>query len=172
MRDAACQCIFLFDAILTYCCQVPRDSVNRTEGIGVKEIVTRCGYRCDICPAFAPNIKTEEDARKVCEGFHTYYGFQLDPGKVACVGCLNEGRHIDADCPVRPCVLEKELESCAQCSCFETCDKLKSRMDFLEPLPEKLKGIPAGDFRNFVVPYQSKPRMCELRKAFLRSRGS
>ena len=138
----------------------------------MKEIVAMCGFRCDICPAYAPNIGTDEDARKTCEGFRACYGFQLKPGEVACAGCLNEGRHIDADCPVRPCVMEKGLETCAQCSDFDACAKLKTRMDFLEPLPEKLSRIPKEDFLKFVAPFQARPRMLALREAFLRSKGT
>jgi hypothetical protein len=138
----------------------------------MKEILAKCGYRCDICPAYAPNIGSELEAQKVCEGFHACYGFQLAPATVACAGCLNEGRHIDADCPVRPCVMDKGLDICAQCASFDACEKLSTRMDFLEPLQEKLARVSAEDFRKFVVPYQSKPRMLALRKAFLRTKGA
>ncbi len=137
----------------------------------MKEIVTRCGYRCDICPVFAPNIKSPEDARAASEGFRKYYGFQIEPDKIACDGCLSNGRLVDKDCPVRPCVLEKGLENCAECSAFASCDKLKTRMDFLDPMPEKLKNIPEDEFKKFVTPYQSKARMYALWVEFIRLKG-
>jgi hypothetical protein len=34
------------------------------KGDHTMEIIAKCGYRCDICPAYAPNIRSEEDARK------------------------------------------------------------------------------------------------------------
>lgn len=130
-----------------------------------------CGYRCDMCPAYAPNIGSEEDAKSVCEGFKECYGFTLKPEEVACVGCRNEGRHADADCPVRPCVMARGLDSCAQCAEFDSCNKLKTRVDFLDPLREKLSRLPPDVYKKFVVPYLAKPRMLALRKAFLRSKG-
>jgi hypothetical protein len=138
----------------------------------MKETITKCGYRCDICPAYAPNIGSDEDARKACEGFHAYYGFTLTPAEIACAGCLNEGRHIDADCPVRPCVIKKGLDNCAQCSSFDACEKLSSRMDFLESIPEKLAHIPPEDFKKFVEPFRARPRMLALRSEYLREKGS
>jgi hypothetical protein len=138
----------------------------------MKEIIAKCGYRCDLCPAYAPNIADEEEAKTVCEKFHDIYGFQLKPEEVACVGCLSEGRHIDRDCPVRPCVTAKGFETCAQCAGFDGCEKLKTRMDFLEPLPEKLAHLPKDNFKKYVVPYQSKPHMTRLRAGFLGGRSS
>jgi hypothetical protein len=135
----------------------------------MKEIITMCGYRCDICPAYAVNIRTARDAKNAAEGFFKYYGFRIDPDTLACAGCLNEGRHIDTDCPVRPCAVEKKMGNCARCPEFKTCEKLKTRMDFLESIPEKVKNIPPQDYDRFVTPYQSKPRMIALRKESLGS---
>jgi len=134
----------------------------------MEEIITKCGYRCDICPAYIKNLKTQADKKKACDGFLKYYGFQMQPNKIGCVGCLNEGRHEDETCPVRPCVMEKNLENCSQCETFDSCEHLQSRVEFLDPLMPKLKDIPLEDFENFVKPFQSKDRMLELRKAFLR----
>jgi hypothetical protein len=136
----------------------------------MKEMITMCGYRCDLCPAFASTITCEEDARRACDGFKACYGFELAPENVTCDGCRSDGRCIDVDCPVRPCVKEKGFWSCAECDSFDACDKLKARMDFLEPLPEKLAALPPEDFKRFVVPYQARLRMLALRAEFLKSR--
>lgn len=133
----------------------------------MEEIITKCGYRCDICPAYIKNLKTTDDKQNACDGFNKYYGFQIQPNEIGCVGCLNEGRHEDENCPVRPCVMEKKLENCAHCESFESCEHLKSRMEFLDSLMPKLKDIPSEDFEKFIKPYQSKDRMLELRKIFL-----
>jgi len=50
-----------------------------------------------------------------------------------CVECLNEGKHIDTECPVRPCALEKGVDSCAHCKEF-ICERLKFRVEYIEPL--------------------------------------
>ena len=96
------------------------------------------------------------------------YGIQIQPNKIGCVGCLNEGMHADENCPVRPCVMEKKLESCSHCEKFDSCEHLKSRMEFLDHFIPKLKDIPVEDFEHFVKPFQSKARMLKFRKAFLR----
>ncbi len=131
------------------------------------EITARCGYRCDLCPAFAGNITSKEEAQKVCDGFAEVYGFTLTPEGVVCGGCRGGGTCVDADCPVRPCSVEKGLEGCAECDSFDSCPKLKSRMDFLEPLPEKMAALPPERFERFVAPFVARPRMLALRAAFL-----
>jgi len=129
------------------------------------EILTRCGYRCDLCPAYDENLKASADRQQISGGWFKYFGFQIPPEEIGCVGCLNEGKHADADCPVRPCVIERKLENCAHCDSFDGCEKLKTRMEFVEARLKELGEIPEEDYRLFIEPYLSKARLLQIRKS-------
>src|SRR5690242_15657433 len=76
----------------------------------VKEILSLCGNRCDLCPAYNENIRSDADRKRISEGWLKYYGFQMPPEEIACVGCQNEGKHASPGCGVRPCAREKGVE--------------------------------------------------------------
>ena len=80
------------------------------------------------------------------------------------MGCKNEGRHGDPDCPVKPCALKKGIENCAHCSEF-ICDKLKERINFTEEfLRDNKKSLSDKDFQLYIKPYQSKETMLKANK--------
>ncbi|MFZ5974847.1 MAG: DUF3795 domain-containing protein [Bacillota bacterium] len=127
----------------------------------MKEILSKCGYRCDICPAYTENIKGEEDKIKVSQGWKRLFGFEIPPDKVECAGCHNKGRHADSGCPVRPCVIEKGFENCAYCTDFE-CDALKTRTGFLDDYLGNNE-VSKEDYELYVRPYASRERLLEIR---------
>jgi hypothetical protein len=122
------------------------------------EILARCGFRCDLCPAYEKNGSGPEELTAIRSGWRSYFGFDVPEEQIACAGCLNEGRHPDADCPVRPCAIERRMETCADCPDFG-CGKLKSRMDFAESAMTKFRIVPDRDFRSFFLPYLSRERL-------------
>ena len=129
-----------------------------------KEILTKCGFRCDLCPAYKENIKSEEDKILVSKEWQRIFGFDIPPQDIECVGCNNEGKHADSNCPVRPCVIEKKLKNCAYCDDFG-CDKLKSRIDFLDDfLVKKGKILSDEDYKKYVIAYEAKERLNKIRK--------
>jgi hypothetical protein len=129
----------------------------------MEEILSKCGYRCDLCPAYKENIKSEADKTAVSEGWKRLFGFEVPPDQVECVGCHNKGQHADSGCPVRPCVLEKGFENCAVCEKFE-CDSLKTRTGFLEDYLKKGgKVISEEDYKAFVLAYEGRPRLMKIR---------
>ena len=76
------------------------------------EILTRCGYRCDLCLAYAENIKTNDQRALLCEGWRKIFGIDLLPEEIYCEGCLTCSANpimVDKGCPVRPCVIAKEI---------------------------------------------------------------
>jgi hypothetical protein len=127
----------------------------------MKELVARCGYRCDLCPGYIENIHSEEDITRVSRGWLQYIGYQTPPDWTPCRGCLDEGEPADSSCPVRPCVNEKELDNCAHCDTFP-CDKLGTRMNFIEEHIEDLENIPRDDYNWFIKPYLSKERLLKI----------
>jgi hypothetical protein len=124
-----------------------------------KEIVTRCGMRCDLCPAYKDNISTA-DLEGASKAWKTYFGLDFDPASIRCDGCLEESGHLlDSTCPVRPCVTSRGLEDCSQCSNMP-CDKLKQRLVDLRSIEERIGGkVPRGDYLRFIRPFENVPRL-------------
>jgi hypothetical protein len=83
----------------------------------MEPILTRCGYRCDLCLAYKPNITANPSNRKkLSDGLFTYYGFRIPEEGIYCEGCREKDpKLIDANCPVRPCVTAKGLDNCSKC---------------------------------------------------------
>lgn len=135
-------------------------------------IVTRCGYRCDLCLAYTGNIRGPADQQKISDGWFAYYGFRIPPEEIRCDGCLTPDgecpRLVDARCPVRACVIAKQLVNCAGCAQY-VCDKLGSRIVNRAELEAKLgRPIPEQDYQDFVRPYENRPRLDALRDASAR----
>jgi Protein of unknown function (DUF3795) len=128
-------------------------------------ILTRCGYRCDLCLAYRPNVeKNPANQQKLSDGWFKYFGFRLPPESIICDGCLAENpKLIDKACPVRPCVIERGLENCAQCQDY-VCDKLVERLVVREDIQQKAVGpIPEDDYQCFIRPYENKLRLEAIR---------
>jgi hypothetical protein len=134
----------------------------------MKPILTRCGYRCDLCLAYKPNIEEHpENRQKLSDGWHKYFGFRLPPSEICCDGCMSEDPHlIDQGCPVRPCVIERGLENCAQCGDYDGCDKLAQRLVTYEGIKERVaREIPDDDRGCFIKPYENKRRLDALKNS-------
>jgi len=128
-------------------------------------ILSRCGYRCDLCLAYQPNIAAHpENAQLLSDGWFTYFGFRIPAEKINCPGCLSDSAEtLDTGCPVRPCVVNHGLENCAYCPDY-ACEKLQERMVTLEDMERKAgKPIPEVDRMNFIFPYENKVRLDTLR---------
>jgi len=131
----------------------------------MKPILTRCGYRCDLCLAYRPNVeKAPSNQQKLSDGWHRYFGFRLPPSEICCDGCMEENpRLIDKSCPVRPCVIERGLDNCSQCDRY-VCERLKERLVVYDEVKQRVKAdIPETDYVSFIRPYENKQRLDELR---------
>lgn len=133
----------------------------------MEPILTRCGYRCDLCLAYAPNVdKHPENRQLLSDGWFRYFGFRLAPETIRCDGCMAEDPDlIDTACPVRPCVIERGLDNCAKCEDF-VCDRLGQRLvDYDEVVQRVGAPIPEADRDRFIRPYEAEPRLRALRAA-------
>ena len=142
--------------------------MTKQKSFAMKEKVSFCGYRCEICPAYKDNITSEEDRQKVSDGWFKYYGFRIPTEEIYCDGCLVEDctnpRRIDQECEVRQCVLEHGLPNCAHCKDF-ICEKLSKKMIDTKKIAERVGGsIPHEDFKRFVKPYNGKSILEEVRR--------
>ncbi len=133
----------------------------------MEPILTRCGYRCDLCLAFKPNIaKHPTDRQKLSDGWYKYFGFRIAPADLCCDGCMSDNpKLIDTSCPVRPCALERGLDNCAQCEQY-MCDKLKTRIVSLAEVRQRTGfEVPEHDYICFIRPYENTPRLDAYRSS-------
>ena len=135
----------------------------------MEPILTRCGYRCDLCLAYRPIVGRDPSSQqKLSDGWFTYFGFRIPPEQIVCDGCLADGtdiRLLDVGCPVRPCVVERGLDTCAQCADYG-CEKLQQRTVVYEGIRGRVGAeIPEDDRRCFILPYENKSRLDALRGA-------
>ena len=128
------------------------------------EILARCGYRCDLCPAHETNIKSEADKQRMCDAWSKYCGLEVPPETIkSCSGCSAGGG--DPTCTIRPCAIEKNLANCAHCEQFG-CDKLEPKMNFVEQnVKVKMSDIPEEDYNLFIKPFISKECLLQIRKS-------
>ncbi len=132
----------------------------------MEPILTRCGYRCDLCLAYKPNVeKNPANRQELSDGWSKYYGFHLSAAEICCDGCMSDNpKLIDQNCPVRPCVIEKGLDNCAQCEQY-VCEKLMQRLVVLEQVKRRVGAeIPEVDYVCFIQPYENKRRLDTLRE--------
>jgi hypothetical protein len=135
------------------------------------EILTRCGYRCDLCLAYRPNVEANPLNRQVLsDGWFLYFGFRIPPEGILCDGCMAVNPClIDQACPVRPCVIERGLRNCAECSDFG-CERLAQRLVVYEDIAAHMDVlIPEEDRARFIAPYENKARLEALRARSSRS---
>lgn len=131
----------------------------------MQPILTRCGYRCDLCLAYRPNVESQTANRqKLSDGWFRYFGFHLPPEEICCDGCLTSSPHlIDQDCPVRSCVLDRQLENCAQCA-EPGCPRLAERLVSFEEVQQRTPHpIPLLERAWFILPYENQDRLQALR---------
>ncbi|MGI6518796.1 MAG: DUF3795 domain-containing protein [Bacillota bacterium] len=78
-----------------------------------------CGYLCDMCKAFAPNIKKQDERERLSVLWSKYYDLGIPAENICCDGCRSmkqNARCIDSDCPVRACALQNRIDNCGECS--------------------------------------------------------
>lgn len=134
------------------------------KGNAVKPTLSLCGFRCDLCLAYKPNIEARPENRQVLsDGWYTYFGFRLPPEAIFCEGCTAESPvTLDRDCPVRPCVIEHQLPNCAFCNEY-ICEILTKRLvNFSEIQSDFDTPIPEADRQRFILPYENMERLKEL----------
>ncbi len=122
-------------------------------------IIARCGYRCDLCPAYRENIHGHQDRQRTSDGWYKYYGFRIPPEQIRCDGCRDErpeARRMDATCPIRPCAIARGVHTCTECPACG-CERYESRTVTREWVEQRIGApIPPEDYRWFVLPYERR----------------
>jgi hypothetical protein len=152
--------------------------VNPSAGFWLIETMTpipaRCGYRCDLCPAYRENLHGPADQLRTSDGWFKYYGFRIPPGQIGCDGCRDErpeASRTDKACPVRPCAIARGFDTCACCHDYG-CEHLQSRTVTRESVEARF-GAPVSpeDYRWFVMPFEGRKRLDEMRARRASTRG-
>ena len=129
----------------------------------MKEILSYCGYRCDLCPAHRGNLKDDDDRRKVSEDWIKYYDLKVEPCEVDCDGCVAASEAPNPNCKVRPCAMERGVENCARCDDF-VCEKIRRQIDAVEPIATKhAESMPPEDHERYIAPYRPEARLRKIR---------
>ena len=133
-----------------------------------KPILSRCGYRCDLCLAYRPNTRKRPQGQVLLSKcWSKYLDLHLPPEKVVCDGCLEEvGERIDTTCPVRLCTIFKGLDNCAPCDhypCFALEERMISRQDVEQQVGQE---ISPEDYQGCIRPYENRPRLEALRRKY------
>lgn len=129
------------------------------------KIFTMCGYRCDLCEAYAPNIKIKDGRENLREVWGKYYNFEIATEDIYCDGCRAKGddakRIIDA-CQVRDCVINKGIEHCGECKDFP-CDTFYTRKGLsLEGAKRKMgSDFDRDEYNEYLLAYDNGTRMLE-----------
>lgn len=94
------------------------------------KLLNYCGYICpEGCEFKKASLENDPELKK--EAFNAWkikdcYGIEFEADKVFCFGCKNPGKPegvVTANCTVRTCVIEKELECCIECDELVKWDK-------------------------------------------------
>lgn len=131
----------------------------------MEAILSRCGFRCDLCLAYRPNLERQpENPQVLSDGWYRYFGFRIPPEQIICDGCWAEdGRLIDPSCPVRSCVSARSLKNCAGCGDYP-CEPLLERLvDGSTVAARAGSPIPPADWEKFIRPYENRRRLEQLR---------
>ena len=91
-----------------------------------------CGLDCGACPVFIAKKNDDDElrlktAQEWSELYADYLGKEgLTKEDINCSGCRSNGDVFIgcARCPIRSCCSQKELNTCAQCHQYQTCDML------------------------------------------------
>ncbi|MFA5331980.1 MAG: DUF3795 domain-containing protein [Methanoregula sp.] len=121
------------------------------------EIRARCGFLCSSCAAYKKNVASEDDKKKVSDGWQKLYRLDIPPSVMCCDGCLepdeNHPHRIGMNCPIRTCVLNKGITHCGECGTFP-CDLIEKHMASVENAVPRAREIMTGDeFHQYVDPY-------------------
>jgi hypothetical protein len=129
------------------------------------QIISRCGYRCDLCPAYESNIKSDQDKEAMCAAWNKYMGIAIKPEQIQpCAGCQATEETPDKECPVRPCATERGVENCAHCPDYG-CEKLVTRMSFVDQVVRDPSSIPQADYDRFIKPFRGEDNLKAIRES-------
>lgn len=130
--------------------------------------MTMCGYRCDLCKAFATNVRNKDEREMLSNIWKKYYDLDIPVEQIYCDGCRcikENAKRIDMGCPVRTCVIEKQVDNCGECIDFP-CSTFNERKGLsLQEAKEKMgSNFCADEYNSFLLTYDNMTRLKEYIK--------
>lgn len=130
--------------------------------------ITMCGYCCNLCKAFAPNIKNNDQREELSKVWEKYYDLDVPADDIYCDGCRCEEENpklIDTSCPVRKCVIDAKLNHCGDCSKYP-CSTFNQRKGLSASEAEEKIGenYDASKYNEYLLAYDNKSRINEYKK--------
>ncbi len=105
----------------------------------MNRLIACCGLGCEKCDARIATITNDEALReKTAALWSKLNGVPITPEMLICTGCRTEGAKTpfcDRLCPIRSCVREKGLDTCADCLRMTECQTL-GRIATNNPSPQ------------------------------------
>ena len=87
-----------------------------------------CGLDCEKCDARTATLTNDDALReRTAALWSKLNGVTITPEMINCTGCRTEGAKTpfcDRLCPIRGCVREKRLDTCADCAQMDGCRTL------------------------------------------------
>ena len=94
----------------------------------MKEYIAYCGLDCESCEARLATVNNDATLRqKVAKEWSDLNGVEITPEMIHCTGCRVDGvktPYCESLCPIRQCVMGRDVETCGDCGEMETCEKL------------------------------------------------
>ncbi len=136
-----------------------------------ERIYSKCGFYCDLCPAFKANSSTEAGRQHGSVVWEKYFGLHFKPAIVRCEGCQSQepwktGNLLpDRRCPIRACAVYNGVATCAHCSLFP-CEEYSKRAPGagLRRQREEASNIKISDseYLEYIEPFEGQTHLKEL----------
>lgn len=95
----------------------------------MENLIACCGLDCNECQARKATINNDDELReKVAKNWSELNGVLITKEMIDCDGCRVNGvktPFCDKLCPIRQCVISKQLDTCGDCEVLCSCEKIK-----------------------------------------------
>ncbi len=133
------------------------------------EIMSACGVMCSQCGAYRAASKGAAYQKEVSDAWKRIYGFETDPAKMSCAGCLSSDDDVfytSVKCTARRCCISKGFNSCADCP-EEECALLEKAQSNWDNVPDMCAKLSKEDFDKYAQPYCGhRERLKATRRGF------
>jgi hypothetical protein len=136
-------------------------------------IFSKCGSRCDRCPAYRENVRGAEDRLRCSDGWHKYLGARVRPERCYCDGCQTPDDenpiliYGKGGCSIRKCAVKNGVLTCAHCGAYP-CEAVRTQFSFDDGSREEIDArlgspMPEEDYLTFIEPYELHRHLEEIR---------
>lgn len=127
---------------------------------------TMCGYRCDLCKAYAANIQKNDERDILSQVWKKYYNLDIKAADIYCDGCRcndKNAKRIDQNCPVRACVMTKAVDHCGECDEFP-CPTFNERKGLSLEEAKVISDFDKKEYDDYLLAYDNLTRLMDYRK--------